>query len=512
MPRRVTAALSKRLPRFAVSADEVNSLGSPGAFYRGILDGIHKARERIVISTLYIGSDRQAKALLDAIKTALRQSPGLHVTVLVDGNRNLRGPAQAASHEGNGNQRHRGNFEALQSLVKEFGGDRVGCYLFPNPPSTWLAWFLTSVIGGRIREMFTVFHAKVYIFDDEVILSGANLSEVYFTTRQDRYVSITNASVSNFYKAVVLKLCNFSARVASEGAAPCQSPQLSSHDLGRLRTEFHALFETERGESRTDSHSDTYIFPAVEYGWAGLQLDTEASSLLVSSYANDCRAVSLIMSAGYLNPTPEFWELLRRWGSAASIICPSLSANGWHNATGITKHIPFLFRARLESLNAKGLGGCVKVLEWARAGQQRRPPQGFQQPNDAGNHGFEGQGEDIKMINKTCDYTGSEDENWSYHAKGIWIGETPPGEVWEGFRPFATSFGSSNYNYRSRYRDFEVQAYLITENQRLKSILGLEVRQLLNHVASNSDVLTMQKERVTNLFYRTWAHIAKTIL
>ena len=34
-----------------------------------------------------------------------------------------------------------------------------------------------------IREIFGVHHMKFYIFDNNVLITGANLSEEYFTTR-----------------------------------------------------------------------------------------------------------------------------------------------------------------------------------------------------------------------------------------------------------------------------------------------------------------------------------------
>ena len=37
-----------------------------------------------------------------------------------------------------------------------------------------------------MNEVVGVNHLKVYLFDDDVILSGANLSNTYFTNRQDR--------------------------------------------------------------------------------------------------------------------------------------------------------------------------------------------------------------------------------------------------------------------------------------------------------------------------------------
>ncbi len=41
-----------------------------------------------------------------------------------------------------------------------------------------------------IRETLGTFHFKSVIFDDTILLTGANLSEDYFTNRKDRYIVI----------------------------------------------------------------------------------------------------------------------------------------------------------------------------------------------------------------------------------------------------------------------------------------------------------------------------------
>lgn len=43
---------------------------------------------------------------------------------------------------------------------------------------------------GVLSELFGVHHIKAQIFDDTVILTGANLSETYFTNRKDWYFVI----------------------------------------------------------------------------------------------------------------------------------------------------------------------------------------------------------------------------------------------------------------------------------------------------------------------------------
>lgn len=38
--------------------------------------------------------------------------------------------------------------------------------------------------------MLGVHHIKLYVFDNDVLVTGANLSHSYFTYRQDRYLMI----------------------------------------------------------------------------------------------------------------------------------------------------------------------------------------------------------------------------------------------------------------------------------------------------------------------------------
>jgi len=49
----------------------------------------------------------------------------------------------------------------------------------------------TGMLKGKmsnspLREIFGVHHMKIHVFDNNVLITGANLSEDYFTDRQDR--------------------------------------------------------------------------------------------------------------------------------------------------------------------------------------------------------------------------------------------------------------------------------------------------------------------------------------
>lgn len=61
-------------------------------------------------------------------------------------------------------------------------------------------------------------HMKIYISDDDVIITGANLSHSYFTYRQDRYLYFRDAQgLADYAYDLVEVLVDGSARINEEG-------------------------------------------------------------------------------------------------------------------------------------------------------------------------------------------------------------------------------------------------------------------------------------------------------
>ena len=58
---------------------------------------------------------------------------------------------------------------------------------------------------------------KIYIFDSSVIISGANLSNDYFTNRQDRYILIEDKQLSNFFERLITTVQKFSLNMNEKG-------------------------------------------------------------------------------------------------------------------------------------------------------------------------------------------------------------------------------------------------------------------------------------------------------
>ena len=60
------------------------------------------------------------------------------------------------------------------------------------------------LLPPRVSEVVGVSHLKCYMFDDDIIISGANISDTYFSNRQDRYFLVRNARLlANHIRSLV---------------------------------------------------------------------------------------------------------------------------------------------------------------------------------------------------------------------------------------------------------------------------------------------------------------------
>lgn len=76
---------------------------------------------------------------------------------------------------------------------------------------------VTQFLPPRWNEVLSVYHIKSYIFDDNMIISGANLSNDYFTSRIDRYVLFENCpELINYYNEFFSLLSGYCSFIMSD--------------------------------------------------------------------------------------------------------------------------------------------------------------------------------------------------------------------------------------------------------------------------------------------------------
>ena len=95
-----------------------------------------------------------------------------------------------------------------------------------------------------MREIFGVHHMKFYVFDNDVLLTGANLSENYFTERQDRYMLIKNVpELANWLEDLYEILSNNSFQCQDDGEITFANYQPEPNKIKEFKKTFKHQFK-----------------------------------------------------------------------------------------------------------------------------------------------------------------------------------------------------------------------------------------------------------------------------
>ena len=158
-------------------------LNSPAEYFQKILALIASAQNDIVLSALYCGTGAPEQRIIAEIERALGDGsrPNLKCTFILDHSRAQRSPS---------NLDEMTSLQLLSPLLTKFG-NRTKVLLYRMPRHFG---FLNSIIPGQLSEILGVYHCKFCIFDQTVILTGANLSSEYLTNRQDRYIVVDQSA------------------------------------------------------------------------------------------------------------------------------------------------------------------------------------------------------------------------------------------------------------------------------------------------------------------------------
>lgn len=187
------------------------------------------------------------------------------------------------------------------------------------------------------------------------------------------------------------------------------------------------------------------VSPAIQLNVANINQDFEIMSRILSA-SLDCS--KLYLATPYFNLPAEYENLMvdLKPGSF-EILTASPQANGFYGSLGISRHVPaaysYLEKLFLKKMSSKNHNDCLR--EYQRAG-------------------------------------------WTWHGKGIWLNSAEYN---------LTSIGSSNLNYRSLYRDFEVQLYLVTNNRDLKIKIDSNRTELFSH-SFPVDLQSLSRRQIPN--------------
>ncbi|XP_070846356.1 CDP-diacylglycerol--glycerol-3-phosphate 3-phosphatidyltransferase, mitochondrial isoform X1 [Chaetodon trifascialis] len=451
--------IAEHVPAFRVPGAHIHVLTSPDQFYQAMKARIKTAKRRVVMASLYLGTGQLEQELVDCMEEALQRSQGnsrdsdLKVSILLDYTRGSRGQINSRT--------------MLLPLLQRFTSQmRVSLYHTPD-----LRGLLRLLVPQRFNETIGVQHIKVYLFDDSVIISGANLSDSYFTNRQDRYVLLENCSeVADFFSDLVEAVGDVSLQLQPDDSVTVLEGMV--HPYRGDRQDFSVVArkrimeavnavhvrqrppEDSEDEGMSEGEEDTWVFPLVQMKPLGIQVDEQVTQRLLTDAGPDS---TVFLTSGYFNLTRAYMQLVLGAGASYRILTASPEVNGFFGAKGIAGAIPeaYIHIAR-QFYN-----------QVCRLGQQERVHlHEYHRPQ------------------------------WTFHAKGLWY------YLQGQDRPCLTLIGSPNFGYRSVHRDLEAQIAIVTENEELQSQLQEEQEMLYQRSTEVSGSTFEQPDRRVQLWVK----------
>lgn len=426
-------SLTNGRPVFKIT-QPIDIIQKPKDFYQQLLTSISQARHRICLSSLYIGS--QETGLVDALDRAMARQKSLKVYVLLDCLRGTR-----TDHNTNSS-----SAQLLAPLVRKYGEDRCRVSLYHTPALNGLSkrWW-----PQRYNEAFGLQHIKAYVFDNEVVVSGANLSRDYFTNRQDRYALIKNQGLTDYFDGLIKAVGSFSFGLTNNRSGdyklvldkgipdPSQDPR---EFIGFANANMAQFLEQEEIENMVDvdslDGSETLAIPTVQMSQLGITQDEEHMQEFFritnhQTYRN-------VMASAYFNFSDFHKHNVLDSASHWDLLVAAPRANGFFTARGISKYIPDMYslieHQFLKEVERRDRSQSVEIVEYDR-------------------------------------------EGWTFHGKGVW-------SYLDQDLPQVTMIGSPNYGYRSIYCDLEAQVTLLAPTRgenKLQRDLHKEAQALISH-------------------------------
>lgn len=421
---KIFQSLARHSRLFPLRSENVTILRSPTSFYEQLLTNIRGATHRITISSLYLGTGELERRLVDAIGHKLRENPKIKVTIVLDYSRGQRGGQDKSS------------IAMFKQLMNEFPSN-LELYLYRVPQLKGIK----ASLPPPFNETLGVSHSKVYLVDDTLILSGANLSEDYFTNRQDRYVEMADCDgLATFYHQFVTAVVTFSyqAKLLESGDYVLEppTPQRGSKRAA-MKKQLEELVNRQRHQDNDQdpvalfapaSGNDTWAFPTIQFTPIGVDQDEAVLTELMQHVPANA---SIGIASGYLNFPPFLDELLVNCSAHVDVLTAAPEANGFFNADGVKGALPMAYSLIEQDFYEKTRSRkfTTNIREFKRPG-------------------------------------------WTFHGKGMWFSPSV-----EAGTPL-TIIGSSNFGRRSYGCDLESQLVMYTRDPTLQSKLKAEYEQL----------------------------------
>lgn len=329
--------------RFHVAEDNVTFLRSPREFYDTLLQLTKSAQQQISWSSLYLGCSELEQDLVQALMIAAAK-PTVRCNLLFDASRGLRGERSTAT---------------MLSQVAEFHPQSVNVNFLLMPQ---LHGTLRKVLPPRWVEGAAVSHMKVYAVDDCVIISGANLSQDYFSNREDRYVVFRNSpglarwchDLLDELQPLALPLDTNTSRWHPRPW--CTSKSASDNWKADIAALMHRMSVSDvcaDAASASDAAATVQVFPRFQLHDVGVQDDENSFLSLLSSLGTAPNSgqssassdVEAHIATGYFNLPAHYQSAVVNASTQhpLHVLTAAPQANGFYGARGIAGALPMAY-------------------------------------------------------------------------------------------------------------------------------------------------------------------------
>ena len=249
------------LHHIPISGEDVEVLVSAKEFHDRMFELIKGATRRIYLSALYLENDNTGRRILEALYDAKANNPKLDITVLVDFHRAQRGRIGKGGESGGNAQYY--------TEINQKKPHSISIYGLPV----------------KVREFFGVMHLKGFVFDDQVLYSGASINDVYFHAgnryRYDRYTLINSQGLADSLVEFVQRLhqkCDVLTRLNR------QPIPLAKSMKRQIR---HSIFELRRSDylvpQSSGDEAPLHITPILGFGRRGNRLNKAIIDIIRSA-------------------------------------------------------------------------------------------------------------------------------------------------------------------------------------------------------------------------------------
>ena len=440
---------------------------TPREFHASLCESIRTAQKRVHLASLYVGAAAAAEPGEAELLEALQQSTA-SVRILLDRNRALR-PVSIKRNaiDNKSSPITTSSAQACQDALdkRRRDGSSSEIYLLSVLP-TWAQ----AVLPNPLNEVAGVFHLKVYIVDDNLILSGANLSEEYFVDRVDRYLWIRRGGngLVDCYAELLRVLCEFGAQKYITSSSSLETTTAATHPTRHSSTKLIQEISRVLTVPNDDhmEHEDVSL---------GQQPQSDISDVV--AYAVPTFQAPFLVGVNFPSDVQVVENLLQAAATKSTSSCPT-NKNDDHTVATLRLASAYLNPTdRLQSIMAQ-----FRYQYWLTAG---RVSHGFA-PRKSGKNksrawiptvyetllrGKPTNGNNVWLYKRP---------GWTFHAKGLWIttssthninnkndnDDDNSSKVCIHSDPqqetlVAATVGSGNYGGRSAWRDWESNLVLV---------------------------------------------------